>query len=105
MTDQYIITEKLAKEVSEILERADRQPNKYALIKLLSSHPYNPQAEPLKKIVTDFVLKNEIGSSETIYQCDHVIENALEFIESLCDIVGYYDYDTKELRQEGKDES
>jgi len=43
--NQYIITESLVKEVSEILERADRQPTKYALIKLLSSHPHNPQAD------------------------------------------------------------
>jgi hypothetical protein len=42
---QYIITEKLADEVSEILLRADRQPNKHALVKLLHSHPYQSERD------------------------------------------------------------
>lgn len=59
----------------------------------------NTSEKVLEKIVSDFILKNEIGCPETIYQCDHVIEEACEFIESLCNVVGYFDYDTKELRQ------
>jgi hypothetical protein len=66
-----------------------------------SSHQ-SERDKVLTKIITDFIIKNEIGSGETIYQCDHVVENALEFIESLCDVVGYFDYDTKELRQAGE---
>jgi hypothetical protein len=64
---------------------------------------HSASSDVLEKIVSGFILKNEIGSSETIYQCDHVIEGACEFIESLCDVVGYFDYDTKELRQQTKE--
>ena len=30
-----------------------------------------------------------IKVGELIYQCDEIAENSLEFIETLCDIVGY----------------
>jgi hypothetical protein len=36
-----------------------------------------------------FIDQNDISCSETIYQTDHVIENAYEFIEQVCDLVGY----------------
>ena len=36
-----------------------------------------------------FVLDNNIHAPETIYQMDHVIGNAYEFIEAICDIIGY----------------
>jgi len=49
--NQYIITEKLADEVSEILLRADRQPNKHALVKLLHSHPYQSRDKVLDELV------------------------------------------------------
>ena len=45
------------------------------------------------KLIKKFIIKNKIHSAETVYQSDHVIENAYEFIESLCEIVGYYDID------------
>ena len=54
----------------------------------------------LKKLTEKFVIDREIGSAEAIYQCDSVIENACEFIESLCDIVGYYDYENGGLCRE-----
>ena len=41
-----------------------------------------------------FIVDNKISCPESIAQCDHVIENAYEFIENVCNIVGYYDYDT-----------
>ena len=37
----------------------------------------------------EFVEAQQIGCLETIYQTDWVIENAYEFIEDVCDIVGY----------------
>ena len=38
-----------------------------------------------------FVEEQNIFCAETIYQSDRVIENAYEFIEDICDIVGYND--------------
>jgi hypothetical protein len=40
-----------------------------------------------------FIDDNDIGCSEVIYQSDRVIENAYEFIEDICDIVGYKEYE------------
>jgi hypothetical protein len=37
----------------------------------------------------EFVEAQRIGCPEIIYQTDWVIENAYEFIEDVCDIVGY----------------
>lgn len=36
-----------------------------------------------------FVEEQDITCPETIHQSDRVIENAYEFIEHICDIVGY----------------
>lgn len=36
-----------------------------------------------------FIEKQKITCPEAIYQSDRVIENAYEFIEGVCDIVGY----------------
>ena len=38
-----------------------------------------------KKFITD----QGIDCAETIYQTDWVIENAYEFIQEICEIVGY----------------
>lgn len=43
----------------------------------------------LEEIVRAFIRDQRINAPETIYQCDWVIENAYEFIEKLCDAVGY----------------
>ena len=37
----------------------------------------------------EFVESQQISCPEIIYQTDWVIENAYEFIEDVCDIVGY----------------
>ena len=36
-----------------------------------------------------FIKENDISCAETIYQTDRVIENAPEFIEGMCNILGY----------------
>lgn len=46
-------------------------------------------ANKLYEICKDFIEKNEIVCAEAIYQTDHVIENAYEFIEDICNLVGY----------------
>lgn len=54
---------------------------------------YNKEiGERLYDIVLDFIVKNKISHSDTIFQCDWVSENSLEFIDELCDITGYYEY-------------
>ena len=37
-----------------------------------------------------FIHDQEISCAESISQCDNVIENAYDFIEEICDLVGYY---------------
>ncbi len=49
--------------------------------------------DELWKVCEDFILKQKIECPETIHQCDWVIENAYEFIEDICDIIGYDEYD------------
>lgn len=51
------------------------------------------QEERLVKEVRKFLDDNKIHCPETIYQTDHVIQNAYEFIEILANIVGYVDLD------------
>ena len=44
----------------------------------------------------EFVESQRISCAETIHQTDRVIENAYEFIEDVCDIVGYNGEDEEE---------
>lgn len=48
-------------------------------------------------IVRKFIEDNKIHSAETIYQCDWVAEKALEFIEELCDEVGYKKFEEDDI--------
>lgn len=45
--------------------------------------------DELTKIVEKFILDQQIHCEENIYQSDRVIINAYEFIQELCDVVGY----------------
>lgn len=47
------------------------------------------QACRLFALVKQFRDENGINCSEAIYQTDHVIENAYEFIEALVETIGY----------------
>lgn len=47
----------------------------------------------LWKFCEQFIKKQDIHCPETVYQTDRVITNAYEFIEGVCNIVGYYDGD------------
>lgn len=51
----------------------------------------------LTKIVEQFIADQRIYCPETIYQTDRVIINAYEFIEELCNVVGYLKDDEDEL--------
>lgn len=46
-----------------------------------------------------FIKDNKIDCAETVYQSDRVIKNAYEFIQEICEIVGYdgeYEYEEDE---------
>lgn len=43
----------------------------------------------LFRLCEQFVIDNEITCPESIYQMDGVIGNAYEFLEGMCNIIGY----------------
>ncbi len=43
----------------------------------------------LYELCVDFIEGLNITCAETIYQSDRVIEKAYEFIENICDTIGY----------------
>ena len=47
----------------------------------------------------EFIKENKIDCSETIYQTDRIAENSLEFIESICELIGYHE-DEEELEED-----
>lgn len=56
----------------------------------------NPTQEELLKlwnICKGFVEKYKPTCAESIYQVDHINLACPEFVEEICDCVGYYDYE------------
>jgi len=53
------------------------------------------QEEQLLNLCKTFIATRQISCPETIYQTDHVIENACTFIEDICNIVGYMECDNE----------
>ena len=51
----------------------------------------------------EFIKENKIDCAETIYQTDKVAENSLEFIESICELIGYHE-EEEELEEDFYDE-
>jgi GTP-dependent phosphoenolpyruvate carboxykinase len=49
------------------------------------------EVRKLRTLCEQFVQDQRIYCPESIYQTDRVIQNAYEFIEKVCDIVGYLD--------------
>lgn len=61
---------------------------------LASYEQIHAELEKARKLMNhceQFITAQHISCAETVYQSDRVIENAYEFIEGVCDIVGYYD--------------
>jgi GTP-dependent phosphoenolpyruvate carboxykinase len=54
-------------------------------------HAQLAQAQALVAHCEQFIQDQRIHCAETVYQTDRVIQNAYEFIEGVCDILGYYD--------------
>jgi hypothetical protein len=48
------------------------------------------EKDKLWNLCEEFTEKNNISCSETIYSKDSVIVNAYDFIEEICNIVGYH---------------
>lgn len=55
------------------------------------SNPSPATKKKPKQVIKEFVEKYQIGCSEAIYQRDIIAENALQLIEELIEIVGYYE--------------
>jgi len=51
------------------------------------------EALALRTLVKKFIEDNKICCAESVYQTDCVSENSLDFIGSLCEVVGYYEED------------
>jgi hypothetical protein len=45
----------------------------------------------LWKYCEQFIKKQNVNCPEAVYQSDNVVLNSYEFIEGVCEIVGYYD--------------
>jgi hypothetical protein len=43
-----------------------------------------------------WIAEREITCAESVYQCDQIALDSLEFIESVCDIVGYAEFEEDE---------
>ncbi len=50
----------------------------------------------LYDLCKDFIKDNGITCEEDIYQSDRVEANALELIEQICEILGYYEEEDEE---------
>lgn len=52
--------------------------------------------EELWELCKEFIEEQEISCSEAVFQTDHVIENAYDFITKICEIVGYHKYEDED---------
>lgn len=43
----------------------------------------------LFRVCEQFIMDNQITCPETIWQCDGVVGNVYEFIEEICNVIGY----------------
>jgi hypothetical protein len=56
--------------------------------------------QKLWNIVENFIKKEKIYCPEAITQSDNVIVNAYDFIEECCNVVGYIDCNTGEIKND-----
>lgn len=62
---------------------------------MINKFPTQEELIGLWLTCSKFIEEQRIHCEETIYQCDWVSENSSQFIEDICDIVGY-----KEIEEE-----
>lgn len=67
--------------------KIERDAFKKQMRKLIREHF---DKDSLHNYCKKYIEEQTIHSSETIHQCDWVIASAYEFIEGVCDIVGYH---------------
>ena len=60
------------------------------------TEPTHAELMALWEVCQGFIKAQDIHCAETIYQTDWVIENAYEFIEDVCEVVGYMEYEDDE---------
>ena len=65
-------------------------------VKEIKVEPTHAELMALWNVCKKFVEDQNIGCAETIYQTDWVIENAYEFVEQVCNVVGYQPYEEDE---------
>lgn len=58
--------------------------------------PTHAELIALWNVCAKYIKEQSIHCAETIYQTDWVIENAYEFIEDVCNVVGYEKYEKYE---------
>lgn len=56
---------------------------------MINDEPSVKDMAALWELCMKFIKDNKIDCAETVYQNDRVIRNAYEFIEEICEIVGY----------------
>lgn len=62
----------------------------------MNTNPTHAELMALWNVAVKFIEEQEIGCAETIYQTDWVIENAYQFVEDVCNVVGYLPYEDEE---------
>ena len=60
------------------------------------TEPTHAELMALWNVCKKYVAEQEISCAETIYQTDWVIENAYEFVEDVCNVVGYLPMEDEE---------
>ena len=58
---------------------------------MINDEPSVKEMVALWNVCMKFIEAQKISCPETIYQTDWVIENAYEFIEEICEEVGYHE--------------
>lgn len=59
----------------------------------MNDEPSVKEMAALWNVCYNFIKRKDISCVETIYQSDRVIEGATTFIEQVCEVVGYVEYD------------
>ncbi len=75
---------------------AGDDPIGFLLASYVQIHAELTEARKLWQVCAQFIQAQNISCVETVYQTDRVIENAYEFIEQVCDVVGYVDLEDEE---------
>lgn len=62
----------------------------------MNKEPSHAELKALWDVCVKFIETQEIGCAESIYQNDRVLIEAPEFVEDVCNVVGYLPYEDEE---------